>query len=345
MALSGPQAQARLAAWLGRTLGAPVEITAARKLSGGAIQENWLVEAVVGKDARAFVLRKDAAATISASHSRKDEFALITAAWQAGVTVPEPVAFCPDDSVIGGPFALMAKVEGVGFGPKIVKDMSLGGDRAALASRLGAELAAIHRVRPPQAHLPLADLAFLGPPPDEPALADIAWLRSALDHMGAARPALDWALRWAELNQPRPPAVTLVHRDFRTGNYMVDEHGLTAILDWEFAGWGDPMSDLGWFCAECWRFGRRDLEAGGIGPRDAFERGYRDAGGLPIDREAIAFWEVMAHVRWAVIALQQGARHASGDEFSLEHALTGRIAAELELAALRMTAPARWRAA
>jgi hypothetical protein len=48
----------------------------------------------------------------------------------------------------------------------------------------------------------------------------------------------------------------------------------------------------------------------------------------------------MAHIRWAVIALQQGERHASGREFSLEHALTGRMAAELELAVLRMTAPA-----
>ncbi len=53
----------------------------------------------------------------------------------------------------------------------------------------------------------------------------------------------------------------------------------------------------------------------------------------------------MAHLRWAVIALQQGARHASGREFSLEHALTGRMAAELELAALAMTQPDRWRAA
>jgi thiamine kinase-like enzyme len=209
-------------------------------------------------------------------------------------------------------FALMAKVEGVGFGPKIVKDMSLGGDREKLAARLGAELAAIHRIRPPQADLPLSDLAFLGVPPKDPALADIAWLRAALDSIGAARPALEWALRWAELTPPKPSAVTLVHRDFRTGNYMVDAHGLTAILDWEFADWGDPMSDLGWFCAECWRFGRRDLEAGGIGTRAAFEQGYRDGGGVPIDREAIAFWEVMAHVRWAVIALQQGARHAPG---------------------------------
>jgi aminoglycoside phosphotransferase (APT) family kinase protein len=333
-------ARGRLADWLSHAMASRIEISGARKLSGGAIQENWLVDAVMNGAARGLVIRKDAAATIGASHSRRDEFALISAAHAAGVRVPQPLAFCDDASVLGGPFAVMAKVEGVGFGPKIVKDMSLGGEREGLASALGGELAHIHAIRPPR-----VDLAFLGPPPADPAAVDIAFLRAALDALATSRPALEWALRWAETHRPAPAAVTLAHRDFRTGNYMVDATGLTAILDWEFAGWGDPMSDLGWFCAQCWRFGRDDLEAGGIGSRAAFERGYLDGGGVPIDHAAIAFWEVMAHVRWAVIALQQGARHSSGQEFSLEHALTGRIAAELELAVLKMTAPARWRAA
>ena len=50
----------------------------------------------------------------------------------------------------------------------------------------------------------------------------------------------------------------------------------------------------------------------------------------------------MAHIRWAVIALQQGARHVSGAEASLELALTGRIASELELSVLEMTPPQKW---
>lgn len=135
---------------------------------------------------------------------------------------------------------------------------------------------------------------------------------------------------------------TLVHRDYRTGNYMVDASGLTAVLDWEFAGWGDPDQDLGWFCAACWRFGRPELEAGGIGSRAAFYRGYAAAGGRPIDPERVAYWEVMAHVRWAVIALEQGARHVSGREFSLELALTGRMVPDLERAILRATPPGTW---
>ena len=44
--------------------------------------------------------------------------------------------------------------------------------------------------------------------------------------------------------------MVLTHKDFRTGNYIVDGAGHGAILDWEFAAWGDPMADLGWFCAK-----------------------------------------------------------------------------------------------
>jgi hypothetical protein len=59
----------------------------------------------------------------------------------------------------------------------------------------------------------------------------------------------------------------------------------------------------------------------------------------------VRYWETVAHLRWAVIALLQGWRHASGAEPSLALALTGRIADELEYDILRMTAPAAWRQA
>ena len=51
------------------------------------------------------------------------------------------------------------------------------------------------------------------------------------------------------------------------------------------------------------------------------------------------YWEVMAHARWAVIALQQGWRHVSGAERSLDLALTGRRNAALEYELLLMTPP------
>ena len=75
----------------------------------------------------------------------------------------------------------------------------------------------------------------------------------------------------------------------------------------------------------------------------AFYAAYEDESGRVVDDSAVRACEVLAHCRWAVIALQQGERHTSGREPSLEHALTGKMAEELELVALRLTKPERWR--
>ena len=326
---------AALDAWLATTLDLPgARVTAADKLSGGAIQENWAVTVTADGMSRRLVIRRDAPATIAASRSRAEEYAIIAAAHRAGVRVPEPLGFCDDPTVIGAPFAAMAWVGGTGYGPKVVRDTTLGGDREALGRDLGRQLALIHRIDPDQA---LARV--LGPRPADPALQAVAGLRGWLDARPAPRPGLEWALRWAERHAPAPDRVTLTHQDFRTGNFLVDADGLTAVLDWEFAAWSDPACDLGWFCAECWRFSRPDLEGGGIANRAAVLSGYAAAGGIVPDPDRVRWWEVMAHIRWAVIALQQGDRHDSGAERSLHLALTGRISDTLEYRLLQMTAP------
>jgi aminoglycoside phosphotransferase (APT) family kinase protein len=328
-ALTGnPALEARLAALLGADR---ARVLSAEKLSGGAIQENWAIAVEAGGGTRRLVLRRDAPATIAASRSRREEFLLLRAAWEAGVRAPRPVGFCDDPGPLGAPFALMERVDGVAYGPKVVRDASLGGDRAALGRELGRQLARIHGLRPDAA---LA--AVLGPAPADPGRDEIARLRGWLDALGAPRPGLEWALRRAELRAPPPATPVLTHRDFRTGNVLLDADGLTAILDWEFAALSDPMADLGWFCAGCWRFSRPDLEGGGLCRREDFYAGYAAEAGLAPDHDRVRWWELMAHVRWAVIALQQGMRHASGQERSLHLALTARIADAVELMALRL---------
>ena len=335
----------RLESFLREAAGAEaVTVEAARPLTGGAIQENWLLSLSISGGLMAgchdLVLRTDAPSGVAVSLTRAQEFRLLQAAREAGVTVPEPLWVCEEQAVIGTPFYVMRRVGGTAAGHLIVKDGGPGGDKAALAERLGQELARIHRIVPPR-----ADLDFLERPEGNPALHAVETYRRHLDALGQARPALEWGLRWCEVMAPPAGETVLVHQDFRTGNYMVDDEDLTGVLDWEFCAWGEPMSDLGWFCAACWRFGRDDREAGGLADRAPFYRGYEKVSEREVDREAVAYWEVMAHIRWAVIALQQGERFLSGGEASLDLALTGRRAAELEHQVLRLTTPARWSAA
>lgn len=310
-----------------------VAIREATLLSGGAIQENWLVRlAIAGGPFDGeldVVVRTDAPSGVSLSHSRAQEFALLKTVAAAGVTVPEPLWLCEDKEVIGRQFFVMRRVGGVAGGHLLVKG---GPGTEGLAERLGGELARIHSVRPPQ-----AALDFLPRYDATPALHLVARFRAWLDGHRVPYPALEWGLRWLERHAPPAGVLALCHRDFRTGNYMVDATGLTGILDWEFAGWSDPLEDLGWFCARCWRFGAVDKEAGGIGAREDFYRGYEAASGTAIARVQVRYWEVMAHVNWAVIAIQQAERHVSGEENSLLLALTGHIVPELEWQIINMT--------
>jgi aminoglycoside phosphotransferase (APT) family kinase protein len=227
--------------------------------------------------------------------------------------------------VIGREFFIMQRIRGIAAGHRLTREELLVPDGEALATALGANLARIHAIRPP-----CAELAELGSPPPAPALATIAAYRAYLDTLSDSYPALEWGLRWCEVHAPIESEVTLIHRDYRTGNYLVDGGRLAAVLDWEFAGWGDPREDIGWFTARCWRFGANVREAGGIAGVEPFLRGYESVAGHRFTREELDYWQAMAHLRWAVIALQQAQRHSAGGERSLELALTGRIVHELE---------------
>ena len=323
-----------LAHWLAEAVGArAVTIGAASLLSGGAVQENWRLEVAVDGGPQAgrhdWVLRTDAAARLSMSLGRAEEFACIRAAHRAGVMVAEPVALGADAAIVGRPFMVQAFVGGSAQGRRIVRDPALPGYGAELARTLGANLARLHAIRPPR-----ETLAFLEPPRRSPAWTAVDQLRRAMDVGSSLRPAIELVLQWLLDNAPEPRPTVLVHGDFRTGNFMVDQGRLTAILDWEFCHWGDPREDIGWFCARCWRFGADKREAGGIASKADLLAGYNSVATDPIEEREIAYWEVLALARWGAIAALQGDRFLKDGERSLELALTGLMPAEMELDAL-----------
>lgn len=322
----------QLKAFLEDKTGCSVSLGEFIKLSGGAIQENWAVDITLGDAAPLqTVLRCDAPSGVNDSHSREQEYALLDVAFQAGVTVPKPL-WLGEPEVFGRSFFIMARAAGVAAGHRIVKDLSLAPNRAALTRQIGQEMARIHSIKPP-----VDALQFLGEPSVQPVKDTLQDYKRFLDSHHTPFPALEWGIHWLELNQPDLWPTALVHRDFRTGNFMVDEQGLTAVLDWEFTTWSDPREDLGWFCAKCWRFGMPALEAGGVGSKSDLLQGYQEISGQKLSSDDLLYWEVLAHVRWAVIAIKQGERHVSGAEPSLELALTAHIVPELELEILRMT--------
>lgn len=322
---------ARIDEWLARAIGArDLAVDRLERMGGGAIQENWALDVTVhGGDRQgrhALVLRTSARSVLPVSWDRAQEFAILGVAYRAGVAAPEPWALCTEPDVIGQDFYVMRRATGEARGARLVRDKALLARGDALIARLAGELAKLHRVRPP-----VSELAFMPLPEHGPALSRVETYRRQLDALDASEPTLEWALSWLSRRLPKPSATCLIHGDFRTGNYLVDDGELTAILDWEFAAFGDPREDLGWMLARFWRFGAYEREAGGIAGREALLSAYEAASGEPLDRAAVDWWEVMATVRWAVIALMQAERHRSGSERSLELALTAHVVPVLEL--------------
>ena len=334
--LAKEEPTAALARWLREAAQArDVRIVAFEKMPGGAIQDNFALDVEIAGGpwggARRYVLRKDAPSRVEASHTRAEEFEILRVAHAAGVKAPRPLFLCRDESVLDGEFFVMERLPGIAQGHRLTREPALVPDGNALAHALGANLARIHAIRPPS---PALDTVLAKPA--NPAIDTITRYRGWLDALGDAHPALEWGLRWCELNAPAAFDIALVHRDYRTGNYLVHDGGLTGVLDWEFVAWGDPREDVGWFTARCWRFSGPEREAGGIAPLAPFLEGY-EAGGRPaLSRRELDYWQVMAHLRWAVIALQQAHRHIAGGERSLELALTGHIVHELESEALHL---------
>jgi aminoglycoside phosphotransferase (APT) family kinase protein len=289
------------------------------QIPGGASRETWLVQSERGR----WVLRRDPRGSVSLV-PMGEEFALISSATEAGVPVPEPLAFEPEGGRFGSPGLLMAHVDGTSVAPRILRKPEFEAARDALTTQLGEALARIHAIEAETLN------GVLPSPADDPAVAQIAEWERQLDEIGEPLPAVELGLRWLRANAPEPAEPRLVHGDFRLGNFIVDAEGLAAVIDWELAHLGDPAEDIGWLCIRSWRFGNDEEPVAGVGQLDEFIGAYEAAGGAPVSRERVRYWEAFGNVKWAVICARQAHDHLTGVRRSHELASLGRRVCEPE---------------
>ena len=289
------------------------------RLSGGASQETWSFR-LTGPAARPLILRRRP----PAARPGKDELPLATEAalirLAAARGVPEPRVLhvlTPEDGA--GEGFIMNRVEGETIGPKILKAPQLESARDGFARQTGGILAAIHQIDPEGMALETI-----------PAAEQLARLRADHAEFGQDRPVYELALRWLAENLPEPAPPRLCHGDFRLGNLMLDEGGVNAVLDWELAHLGDPMSDLAWLCVGSWRFGG-EQPVGGMGPREELWEAYEAAGGGWVDRQAARWWETLGALRWGTMIERMGGWIRAGADHSVERHVIARRASEIEL--------------
>lgn len=316
---------------LGEHLGGAPRIEQLARLTAGAANETWRFDAI-GKDTRLECILRRAPGVGDEGKSddnlgKVGEAEVQQAARAAGVAAPEVLFILDAEDELGDGY-VMSRLEGETIPRRILRDDQFAELRKGLAAECGRTLAQLHSV----------DVKGLPPLNESPAAVQIERYREIYEEFGQPVPVFDLTLRWLQDHVRTPDRLTLVHGDFRNGNFMVGPEGIRAVLDWELAHLGDPMEDLGWLCVTSWRFGEIDRPVGGFGQREELFAGYEAAGGGLVDPEAVRYWEVFGTLKWGIMCMIMTHGHLSGATRSVEKAAIGRRVSETELDLLNLLA-------
>ena len=254
---------------------------------------------------RRLVLRRQPAAGLLEPYDLAPQV-LAMQAVEGVLAVPRIRWFEQDASALGAPFYVMDFVDGDVPLPVLSSDgkprIADQAEREALARDLCTNLAQLHRFD--WTASPLSSFEAPGGPRDAARRQLEVWRGYYERSRPEPSPMLVRAFRELERRLPALPGqgpVSVVHGDFRTGNFLREGTNVRAVLDWEMVHLGDPLEDLAWAASRLWR-GQTQL-AGILVPCDQFYRMYEEAGGHPVDRERLRFYDLLAGVKMAAIML------------------------------------------
>jgi len=237
------------------------------------------------------VLESDESATSFTGSRRvpEVEFRIIQCMEAAGVRVPHVLWLENTGTVLERPFSVARLIAGDADHTKLVDAPHL----ETVLEHYVETLAQVHTVDPAA-----AGIDFLGAPTRE----DAASIQVELFASGVERqqleefPALTYLIRWLRKHLPVAPRVSVVHGDFRLGNFMYDDTGIVAMLDWEQCHLGDPVEELAFMYWPLWT-----LQP--LVPIEELVARYEAASGLRVDPEALAFYRAFIELKMSVVLL------------------------------------------
>ncbi|TDQ01425.1 phosphotransferase family protein [Labedaea rhizosphaerae] len=297
---------------LGRLLAAATGEPRWRELSASLIsggKSNLTFE--LTSPAGALVLRRPPTGDLpSGAHDMGREVAVQRALAPTAVPVARIVLWHPEPEPLGVPFYVMEKVAGHvirGELPPSYADTPA--QRVAMSDALVDVLVGLHALDPVA-----VGLGDLGRP--------AGFMARQVDRWGKRGRAPSITALGAALAEriPQSPPPSVIHGDLRLDNCITDPDDpgrIAAVLDWELATVGDPLTDLG-LLLFYWREPgepQSDLVPtvtalpGFPGREHLVERYATRSGRDPGD---IAFYRAFAHLKFAVIAEGIAARVASG---------------------------------
>jgi aminoglycoside phosphotransferase (APT) family kinase protein len=311
-----------MAAWLaehaafGATVADLSAVPVVEQFSGGASNLTYLLR-YPGAD---LIMRRPPKGSHQGSaHDMIREYTVQTQVGQALPYVPRTVALCEDTAVIGTPFYVMQRIDGLIIRKNLPSEVVLNREQSAALCRNAIDLLIeLHGV-----DLDATTLTELDK-------GDGYVRRQVHGWSQRYRNARTWnvgrfekVMRWLADNQPPDRPHTLVHNDFRFDNMVLDRNDPTrpvGLLDWELATVGDPIMDLAnslslWLQADDAKymqfFRRQPTHLPGMMTRAEVVAYYCHRTATKISNRQWIWYEVFGLFRLAVIAQQVYQRYLS----------------------------------
>ncbi|QSR24837.1 acyl-CoA dehydrogenase [Nocardioides aromaticivorans] len=230
----------RLGEWLSsEILGAGASLSA-ELIAGGKSNLTFVVTDGI---AEWIVRRPPLGHVLATAHDMGREYRVMSALHGTGVPVPRTYAFCDDPAVIGSEFYVMERAPGCAFRHAHQLE-PLGAARTRdISERLVDTLLALHAVVPDA-----VGLGDFGRPEGFLGRQVARWHKQLEASYTRDLPAADELHRRLAASVPAESATGIVHGDYRLDNVLVDDADdidrVTAVIDWEMATLGDPLTDL-----------------------------------------------------------------------------------------------------
>ncbi len=297
-----------------RLPGADGPLTAQRIIAGHS-NETFFVK----RGSQEWVLRRPPRGPLlPTAHDVLREYRVLSALSKTSVPVPKPVLACEDPSVIGAPFYLMERKQGVVIREQLPPFADSPAVRRELGFALVDVLAGLHSV-----DWRSLGLENFGKPEGYLERQIRRWLGQLEGARTRDIPELDQVGVWLREHLPESPPATIVHGDYRMDNVMFASElpvRVVAILDWEMSTLGDPLADLGYllsfwrergdpepeFASESWRV----TEAEGFPTRQEIAERYAEKTGRRI--KDVAFYQALAIWKLAILLEGSYKRHLAG---------------------------------
>jgi aminoglycoside phosphotransferase (APT) family kinase protein len=209
-----------------------------RLLAGG---RSNLTYYVTDGDRETVLRRPPLGHVLASAHDMRREYRVLSALADSAVPVPRPRLLVEDLAIIGAPFYLMDWVDGAIYRDLADAETLTHVEKRTVADGLVDVLAELHRIDPVA-----VGLGDFGRPNGYLTRQLRRWWAQL--EQSSSRPLAGIGDLHARLVESIPPSsrAGIVHGDFRLDNLLIGtDQTILAILDWEMATLGDPLTDLG----------------------------------------------------------------------------------------------------